>query len=227
MSVTRLSGTRGATGPTGITGPTGPTGVGATGATGPTGSAGATGATGPTGLTGSTGATGPTGSGGGFTQSYLGYNTAGGTTENIAAGSGKFIFKKVTVASDGLLSAIGMYVKGSAANIQGMFPLLLEDAAGSPGKMIAHNLPGQSGGISIFNCQLSTVARWVEVPLSVWLPAGDYWLGMGVWNNITVHKDGSGSDQTKAPGDSSWFDSYTSSMTTTTDKYSMRGLLLS
>jgi hypothetical protein len=189
---------------------------------------GATGTTGATGVTGATGAAGTTGATGvGITQSYIGYNTTGGTTDAIGAGSWKQVYKKVTLAAAAQLLSIEAYIKGNASNVQALGVVVLDDNAAVPGKVIGI-AGGQaiSAGGQIANLAMSTVARWVAVPIGIYLPAGTYWIGIMSGNGITLHYDGSGADYTQTTA-VTWNQAELTAPASSTRTYSIRGNILS
>lgn len=226
------TGDTGATGAT-VTGPTGPTGSGSTGATGPTGPSG-TGPTGPTGSgatggTGPTGPTGPTGAGGGLTQEYVGYATGGGSTEQMT--QYRVYMKKVTLANDCLLASVAAYVKnrnGVTETVGSLNAAVYDDNAGNPRYLIAYMM--QSTGSALLDAVNGTGSgaetyRWLDVPMSVWLTAGDYWLAVTTAaGTFDIAYDGSGSDRYYTAGgrwytDAGWY-AVTSNAS---NKYSIRG----
>lgn len=134
----------------------------------------------------------------GISQAYAGYNTVGGSTEVMTAG--KMYMKKITLASDGLLTDIEAYIDHSAVSeVQGFSAFLMSDNAGAPNSLI------QVGGLvanqGIF---LNTNARWFGFPIGKWLIAGDYWICVmrpfDPGSDIRIYYDGSGSDQVVVTG---------------------------
>lgn len=166
-------------------------------------------------------------SAGGLVNTYVGYNTIGGTTDAVSAGTFKFVFKQVTTSNDGLLASIDTYLKGNNTNAQGIRPFVTDDNSGAPGKIIAMNTaPGSS-----YQAWLNTTPRWVAVPIGVWLPAGTYWFGVSGFSAVTFYYDGSGGDYTSATNTDSApdFESGVGSAITPTNSsrtYSVRGALI-
>lgn len=214
----------GATGATGATGPTGPTGTGS-------GSSGPTGATGPAGATGATGATGSGGGGGGLSHSYVGYNTIGGSSEATVLDQG--YLKSVTLATDGFLASIGAYIQENGNDhIVGFAGYVLADNSGAPGIVISppNGFPSSTGFNFIpgANSGSQGAARWVHVPVGMWLAAGTYWIGImpGVTTMLVFYD--SGSDVTSAASGGNWIaDGNRYTLTTTAKKYSLRADFLS
>lgn len=164
--------------------------------------------------------------GGGGTGSYLGYNTAGGTTETMT--SKKVYAKKITVASAGLLVSVGAYVKDDGADHVGALHVaLFEDNAGTPRKLLAYNFPA---GTSLLpeTAAATTAARWIEIPLAAPVAAADYWIAVmdSSTSPLVIHKDASGSDRTYTSGGAWLADWGFYTPTTTTDKYSIRAIVL-
>jgi hypothetical protein len=141
------------------------------------------------------------GGGGGLTQAYIGYNTIGGSWET--ATSLRVYAKKVTVSNDCLITSIGAYVRNNSAGaddqVEGVQVGLYTDASGSPALLIG--MGGQQGSTVLFDSASGAtgdgVARWFELPIGLWVTAGDYWLAVQP-TNITILQiayDGSGSDR--------------------------------
>jgi fructose-specific component phosphotransferase system IIB-like protein len=172
------------------------------------------------------------GAGGGVTHSYAGYNAIGGSTENV--GDLRQYMKKITLASAAEISSIGMYLKQiTAGEIIAMAVGLLDDAAGSPGKVIAigqsaNASSGQSAFLSTANGSAGA-ARWVHMPLGFWATAADYWLvvclDLATVNSHQVYFD-SGSDRYFTNGLLRITDSGWTTVTTSSNKYSIRADLL-
>lgn len=114
--------------------------------------------------------------GGGITQEYLGYNTVGGTAETVTAY--RQFLQKQTFAEGRLVASIDIYCKQStAANAAGIAGFIYNDVGGKPKNMIA--IGGDvNQALNLYRVAATTGdARWLSVPLGIWLPAGDYWYG--------------------------------------------------
>lgn len=164
------------------------------------------------------------GSGGGLTHTYVGYNTAGGS--NTAMLGGTAYMKKITLASAGWLGSIGVYIDHTAStNVQSLSAWVLSDNAGTPNLIIAVGpyLPNPSFFIN-------TTARWVDIAIGTHLPAGDYWLvvqrPVDSGTDLRIYYDGSGSDKTQAIGNAWNADGSLYTISDTTNKYSIRGSIL-
>ena len=164
-------------------------------------------------------------SSGGLTQAYVGYNTIGGTTENIV--DLRQYMKKVTLANDCLMTSIGVYMKQVTTNsVIGWTCGVLTDVAGAPGIVIASQQGNAStnSGFYATNTGVAGSARWLDLPLGAWLVAGDYWIAVEANPSGThqVYKDGSGGDRYFTNANLRISDSGWTSVTTSTDKYSIR-----
>lgn len=163
--------------------------------------------------------------GSGSTHSYLGYDTVGGTTEQTTAY--RWIMKKITVSSAGILQSIGVYLKTRS---DGATPTLTtciwEDNSGTP-----RYIYGGSSPVTMNPDHVSGVggnaARWIQYPTGIYLAAGDYWIGVqSNMNGCDFYKDGSGSDRYFTSTFAGWEDAGFRAITTTTDRYSIRASFL-
>jgi hypothetical protein len=158
-------------------------------------------------------------------QSYVGYNAAGGTTDAVGSGAWKQVFKRFTLSQPALVSSVDAYVKGNAANVATLFASVWDDNAGVPGKIVALGPAGErlaaSTNDQLFNAAFTATARWVAVPVGVYLPAGTYWLAINGGSFLTLHYDSGGSDYT-ASEVATWFNE-TSTKTNSSRNYSLRG----
>lgn len=166
--------------------------------------------------------------GGALTQSYVGYNTIGGSSTAVT--QYRVYMKKITLAAAGLLSSIDVYVQ---SNTNGATPniecAVWDDVAGNPEHVIAFGGNGRSSSGNVLLEQASNVKepRWLSMPIGIWLEAGDYWIGFAVSAAVVdIFFDGSGSDRYYTPADLFMSDYGFYSATTTTDKFSMRGNLI-
>jgi hypothetical protein len=158
-------------------------------------------------------------------HSYVGYNTAGGSTETMTLY--RQYMTKVTLSSDGFIMNVGAYIKpSSAGNVMGFAVAVMSDNAGTPNEIISHTA-WRAG----YDVLLDNSYSWVSMPTSVWCTAGDYWLafmdtGSG-GSRLHIAYDGSGADKYYAVGNA-WMSGadggYTA--TATTKKYSIRASVL-
>lgn len=159
------------------------------------------------------------------TISRIGYNTVGASQE--AAATTRVILKQVVLAAAGLLTGIEAYIDaGSGGDLIRLYGCVLTDNAGAPGSLSAVG----SAGVNFVPQGSTITARWLNVPIGVYLPAGTHWIGVSTQgSNIApdIYYDTGGSDRTLAgtsvPSD--W--TYPGlTQTTTTKRYSIRGTLL-
>jgi hypothetical protein len=175
--------------------------------------------------------TGLTGAGGGgLTHSYLGYNTIGGTTEAVLAR--QWLAKKVTVGTAGVITSIGAYIdQVTTATTTNMGVAVFEDNAGTPRKLLASNATTVGTGQLWLEAVSGTPGdpRWMHLPLGLYVPAADYWLGVVLDGTAyNVYKDGSGADRRWQHSTAIRFsDAGLVAITTTTDRYSIRASFLS
>lgn len=161
----------------------------------------------------------------GLTHTYVGYNTVGASATAMIAGT--VYMKKITLASAGFLASIGVYIDHpSAADQQDIGCWVLSDDAGTPDLQIA--LGASRGSTTFF---MNSTARWLDLAVGTYLAAGDYWLcvqrGVDSGTDLRIFYDGSGSDKTQAIGDNWSADGDQYTLTSTTNKYSIRGSVLS
>lgn len=98
---------------------------------------------------------------------YYGAQTIGASNQDPDATINYCI--PITVADEGL--AVGL----EAALIGGIFRpqgYLLADNGGTPGDIIG--MFGRNGQ----DTTMSTTARWVVIPMMIWIAAGSYWIGV-------------------------------------------------
>lgn len=163
--------------------------------------------------------------GGSLSHTYLGYNTAGGSTETMTRY--RQIMKKITASSDGVILNVGAYLKPSAAsNVMGFSVAVLADNAGNPDEIISL-VPWHA----VYSVLLDNSYRWVSIPMSLWVTAGDYWIAIsdiGSGSRLQIAYDGSGGDKYWATGNP-WMTGTDGgySLTSTTNKYSLRAGFLS
>jgi hypothetical protein len=163
--------------------------------------------------------------GGSFSQSYLGYNTIGGSQETWAGVT--VYYKQITLASAALLVSIDVYLDlPTVTNVQNINSWVTSDNAGAPNLQIALGTYRDSPSF-----HLSATARWLSLPISVWLPAGTYWVAVqrpvDSGSDLRIYYDGSGSD-IKATTAGAWSSDYSQQTpTTTSNRYSIRASILS
>ena len=171
----------------------------------------------------------PAASSGGLAASYLGYNTAGGSTSTWASGTTTAYCKKITPGADSYLLSIGAYIAMTTPAAIGLMVAVFTDSSG-PKQIIAVTTAGSSVAGIVGNTP--TTPNWVDIPISTKLSSGvSYWIAiMGTYQatNWQIYRDGSGSDGILTSGaaphiESGDFGSFASG----TNKYSIRALVLS
>lgn len=104
----------------------------------------------------------------------LGAQAIGATT--LAAEAQNALAVPITVTTAGL--ATGIEVAGTGAASFGLAGYLLKDNAGAPGDIICP-ISRDSFGLTI-----SSTARWLLMPMLVWLEPGDYWIANENWTGV-------------------------------------------
>lgn len=111
--------------------------------------------------------------GGGVSRTQLGYTTLGGSFKTAR---GKY-YKKITVATAGYLMSVNAGVKGNGSSFVGLTAGVMSDNAGTPLNMIATAHPIiDDAAVALDPLYMNTTARFLAVPIGIWLPAADYWL---------------------------------------------------
>jgi len=171
--------------------------------------------------------------GGGVVQSYIGYDTIGGTLETMT--TRRVYAKKVTVATAGLLTGIEAYVDAGGADdsVGSIRVALFSDNAGTPNQVLSQ---ASSSGESAFENLLldtingaggNTTPRWLGGSIGYWLTPGDYWLAVQHLRDsggiFRIRYDATGSDRFYTAGgqwiaDWGWY-----TPTTSANQYSIRG----
>lgn len=169
---------------------------------------------------------------GAFTHAYVGYNTVGGSTESMI--TRRQYMKKVTLADDCLVTSIGAYIKQNSTNkVVGMAVGVLTDNAGSPELVIATgaNDTSLNSGFYATNTGSLGAARWIHAPIGVWLVAGDFWLSVEfevqTTGDYVIYYDGSGGDRYFTNNALRISDSGWTTVTTSSNKYSIRASTIS
>lgn len=107
----------------------------------------------------------------GLAQSYIGYNTVGASFETLTVN--RQLMKKFTLAAAGTLISIDFHIKATATDPTNFVVGVLIDASGLPTNVVAMSSTGSTLGLKGGNA-----ARWVTVPIGIYLAAGDYWLAL-------------------------------------------------
>ncbi len=166
------------------------------------------------------------GGGGGLAQSFVGYNTVGGTWTTVTAG--RQYTKKVTLGATSNFQSIDVYVRASTDNFVPVYAGLLTDNSNVPNLLIA--------AASTPPLLLSTAAsggpwagHWLSIPIGANVAAGDYWLAVAFPSAayFDIANDGSGSDVYWGLTGAYMSGSHSSlTKTTSAFKYSIRASIL-
>lgn len=156
---------------------------------------------------------------GGAAPSYLGYNTIGGTLESQT--NNRQYMKQITVASNGILLSIDVYMQINATAQFSLNIVVLSDNAGVPDIMLA-GVPSQA---NVGYAMLTTRPRWFSVPVGLRVVAGDYWIGFNgsSFTARDIYYDAGGDstmDGATDPRD------VTGALTVSAREYSLRALFL-
>lgn len=166
------------------------------------------------------------GAGAGVALSVLGYNTIGGSYEGMS--DDKFYCTKITLSATSLIVSVAAYVKGNnQGGVTSFAAAVMADSSG-PTLLLAGAAPA---ALSTF-IDKAAAARWFHIPVGVYLAAGDYWIGFAQMDHSGSEQtqlayDGSGSDVTFASGGNWTTEGNQYSNTTTSNKYSIRAVILS
>jgi len=170
----------------------------------------------------------PNSGGSGVTQSTVGTTSLGGSFDTTM----KTVYKKITLATAGFLASIAVGVKGQASGGLSLDVAVMSDNAGTPLNIIA--VGGMSstrtvGGVHSEAVRLNSTARFITMPVGVWLTAADYWLcvvaNSATGNDVQLAYTGSGSDRTKASTDGI-YDHSAGASSAGTDNYSIYANIL-
>jgi hypothetical protein len=115
------------------------------------------------------------GGGGGLTQTYVGTNSVGGSTDALTTAR-IWILKQIVLAAAAFIPSVEIYCSGNATNPTfGWYSVLATDNGSSaPGVLLSVGAGGEAQSAGIF---MDSSYRWVSVPLGAWLAAGTYWIG--------------------------------------------------
>jgi hypothetical protein len=162
---------------------------------------------------------------GALARTTVGYATIGGS--NVAMAQYDHYVKQVTLATDGFLASVSIYIKGTGSgSALGVRVGVWDDVTGAPGHIRATGAV-TNGASGIFPETVNGVASdagWLTIPIGVWLAAGTYWIGFMQTNagGFNIYYDGSGSDRKWTAGADNISGATTRyTITTTTNKYSI------
>lgn len=163
------------------------------------------------------------GGGGGGTavldHAFVGYDAVGASTQTPTAF--RTYMKQITLTKASVVESVGMYYDPGNGNTIVLGAEVLEDNAGVPRNTLAKGdggtMLGWTGG-----------ARWIHIPIGVFLPAGTYWIGFMIGGAAgTMYYDTTASDRYYTStgvhhGDAGFY-----TVTTDTNKrYSLRASIL-
>lgn len=161
-----------------------------------------------------------------LSHSYIGYNTIGASQEAVT--NGRAYLKKVTIAADGVLTSIGAYYDmPSTAGTHQTGVVVHADVAGAVGEPIAHSPCIDVSGTGLVTA--TSNAQWRHMPMGLYLPAGDYWIGImfrGDGVAPDLYYDTSGSDRIYTSGDVYFASPTVHADSDSTRQYSIRGSFL-
>lgn len=167
------------------------------------------------------------GGGGGLTQSYMGYNTVGGSVESMT--SSRWYAKKITTTGACELLSVQAYLTQiTNVNAHLMAAAVWDHNSTKPGLLLASAFigAGTAASIAINKNSAPGTARWFGLPMGLHLSATtDYWIGFMVTLNsgaMNLSYDGSGTDRymTATGMYATDWDYFTDN--STTNKYSIR-----
>jgi hypothetical protein len=172
----------------------------------------------------------PSGGGGGLAQSYVGYNTIGGSNESMAV---KSYGKSVTLAATSVIVGIEIYLDVTSDQVIAVpAASIWDDNSGAIGTLIGVGAVDPSDNQMILSGTGSSFpARWLALATpSKTLAAGTYWFGFQWLSDASparIYYDGSGSDRTFSSGNLWVADGQRYTQTDSTKKYSIRVSILS
>lgn len=144
--------------------------------------------------------------------------------------------QKITVVTPGVLDSIAAYVQQGSDNVFGMTAGVWSDVAGAPGDLLAfQNIAGASTFHYDFTLEEGAAgpwnARWLAGSVGIYLPAGDYWIGVMRDSNVgtfSIFFDAGGSDRrwTWGAAELAFNDAGRYAITNTGKTYSIRGTML-
>lgn len=160
-----------------------------------------------------------------LSHSYIGYNTIGASQEAVT--NGRVYLKKVTIAADGVLTSIGAYYDmPSTAGTHQTGVVVHADVAGAVGEPIAHSPCIDVSGTGLVTA--TSNAQWRHMPMGLFLPAGDYWIGI-MFRGDGVAPDlyyDAGADRIYTSGDVYFASPTVHADSDSTRQYSIRGSFL-
>ena len=170
------------------------------------------------------------GGGGSLTHTYLGYNTAGGSTETMT--QNRVYMKKITLSTGQTILSIDAYLTGQAGDhVGGLGVAVFSDSTGSPLR-VRKQAPAVSASVLLESATSTPVARWIGVPINYYNDSGgsqDVWIAVqdvSPFPNVIAY-DTSGTDRYYTAGGAWMTDAGFTTVTTGTNKYSIRADVVS
>lgn len=170
-----------------------------------------------------------------LTHSYVGYNTAGGSTLTMT--QYRVYMKSVSLSAGQTILSIDAYLKCQASDHVGALAVaVFSDNAGSPLRLLKFTPIRFPGGVTGLN-GISDVllesavntpfARWVGMPINYYNDSGAtqaVWIAVMDSSNFpnVIAYDGSGTDAYYTSGGAWWADAGFYTVTVGTNKYSIR-----
>lgn len=118
-------------------------------------------------------------SSGATAHTYIGRTDIGGSYESMVFS--RMYAKKVTLSQSCVILNVSGYVKGNGANVGALGAFVLADDVGTWGKILSKELTFQD------TTGLTTTPGWLASPISLYCPAGSYWIG--VYTNDSTNTD--------------------------------------
>jgi hypothetical protein len=108
-------------------------------------------------------------------SSGITFSTLGKTSVGASFKTARGVYlHKITLATDGSISAVRAYVKGDGSSLVGCEGVVYADAAGAPTNLLHNGGSENDGNWSIMN----TTARWMTFAVGGLWVAADYWIGV-------------------------------------------------
>lgn len=173
----------------------------------------------------------------GTAHQYLGYNTVGGSQENVT--NLRVYLKQIIVpAGGGLIASIGAHLINATDHAFGMTTGVWSDSGGTPDLLLfsaGSGIANATGGTGILHLYLATAATptyaasWVHMPCGLYVPAGTYWVGCQFHKpagTLNLYYDDSGSDVYWTAGGMYLSHGPRFSNTVSSNRYSIRASLI-
>ena len=156
----------------------------------------------------------------GLTHTYVGTTTPGSSTSAPASGT-LWLAKKITLSAASLIASVGARLS-TGGSVGRLGVCVWSDNAGAVADVLA-----VSGHLATDSLHKSAGAAWVHVPVGLWAPAGDYWVGIAIGDgtsNVAVAYDATGGTDHHVEASGAW--TTPGPGTATTNNYSIRASVL-